>query len=111
VSTLVGDPYQEARATEGADVSILSTSNWTKVSSEHVSNCLEEKFLRDLKESAKDHREVAMRENLPKTATSSDASSKPTFLSKAVKFIAPWKKLSSTKSGVSTPKLDEDSKH
>jgi len=107
VSTLVGDPYQEERATEGADVSILNTSDWAKVSSEYVSDRLQEKFLRDLKESAKDHREVAMSKKMSKTTTDyQDYTAKPTFFSRAVKFIAPWKKVSSTKSVTSTPKLD-----
>ena len=98
VSTLVGDPYQEEKATEGADVSILNTSNWTKVSSEYVSDRLQEKFLRDLKESARDHRELAKT-----TSDYHEYTAKPSVFSRAVKFIAPWKKVSSTKS---TPKLD-----
>ena len=113
VSTLVGDPYQEETATEGADVSILNTSNWEKVSSEHVSDRLQEKFLRDLKESAKDHREVAMSKKVSKTfAFNTDELPKRGFtaklpiFSKVLNFSAPWKKVSLSKSVKVVPKLD-----
>ena len=111
VSTLVGGPYQEETATEGADVSILNTSNWKEISSEQVSDRLQEKFLRDLKESAKQHREVAMDKKMSKTTAyyadeSLKVKSTAAKLSKALNFIAPWKKVSSTKSTIQAAKLD-----
>ena len=113
VSTLVGDPYQEETATEGADVSILNTSNWEKVSSEHVSDRLQEKFLRDLKESAKGQREVFMSKKVSNTSAfntdeplKEESAAKLPTLGKALKLFSPWKKVSSTKSAKAVPKLD-----
>ena len=104
VSTMIGDPYQEETATEGADVSILNTIDWAKVSKEEVLDRLHHKFLRDWRESAKDHREVAMSKALAKTASPSNpdkslpekATAKPKFLETAIKFFLPWIKKGST---------------
>jgi len=48
-STLVGDPFQETNATEGADVSLLNTSNWSKITPEETSQRLQNEFLSNLK--------------------------------------------------------------
>ena len=118
VSTMIGDPYQEETATEGADISILNTNDWAKISDQEVLDRLQHKFLRDWRESAKDHREVAMSKALAKTASPSTtttspstktaspsnpdellpekATAKPKFLNKAIKFFLPWKKKAST---------------
>jgi len=105
VSTIVGDPYQEEAATEGADVSILNTSNWAKISSKQVSDRLQKKFLRDLRESAKSHRETAITKALDKNTSEKPddiplqkATAKPTFIERAVKFFSPWKKAKSSSS-------------
>ncbi|XP_065893921.1 uncharacterized protein [Dysidea avara] len=115
VSTLVGDPYQEERATEGADMSILNTSNWTKITADQVSDRLQEKFLRDLKESAKSHTEVATGEKMPEKAihypdelSPGIPTARPTFLKKAMNFISPRKKDLPTKYSAPTPKLKLD---
>ena len=52
VSTLVGDPYQEERATEGTDVRICNTSNWKKISPQDALQKLEKKYFTSLKISA-----------------------------------------------------------
>ena len=51
-ATLVGDPFQERSATEGADVSICNTTNWNKISSEEVLQRLQNEYLVSLKGSA-----------------------------------------------------------
>ena len=51
-ATLVGDPYQEKRATEGADLQICNTSNWNKISDKELSESLQNKYFSDLKSSA-----------------------------------------------------------
>ena len=51
-ATLVGDPFQERGATEGADLSICNTINWSKVTSEEVSQRLQSEYLASLKDSA-----------------------------------------------------------
>ena len=97
VSTMVGDPYQEETATEGADVSILNTNDWVQISDEEVLDRLQHKFLRDWRESAKGHREVAMskalaKHNNPDELLPEEATAKPSFLNQAVKFFLPWRK-------------------
>ena len=52
VSTLVGDPYQEERSTEGTDVHVCNTSNWKKISSQDALQKLEKKYFTSLKKSA-----------------------------------------------------------
>ena len=52
VSTLVGDPYQEERPTEGTDVHICNTSNWKKISSQDAMQKLEKNYFTSLKISA-----------------------------------------------------------
>ena len=92
ISSLVGDLYHEERATEGAELSILNATNWTKVTADQVLHWLQEKSLRDLKDSAKSHTDGATGENtaerypelLPKTSTA-----KHIFFRKALNFISP----------------------
>jgi len=48
-STLVGDPFQETNATEGADVSLMNTCNWSKITPEETSQRLQYEFLSNLK--------------------------------------------------------------
>ena len=103
VSTLVGDPYQEEIATEGADMSILNTSNWTKITTDQVSDRLQQKFLRDLKESAKSHTKVATGKKMPEATMHypeellpGKSTAKPTFFRKALNFISTRTKASPT---------------
>ena len=58
VDTLVGDPFEEYGATEGADLAICNTSDWVKISPEVVSQRLQNKYLYNLKSCA-DNRTVA----------------------------------------------------
>jgi len=55
VGTLTGDSYEEKLATEGSDMHICNTSNWEKISSSEVLDRLHNKYLSDLKETAKSH--------------------------------------------------------
>ena len=52
VDTLVGDPFEEYEATEGADLAICNTSNWVKISPEMASQRLQNKYLYNLKSCA-----------------------------------------------------------
>ena len=52
VDTLVGDPFEEYEATEGADLAICNTSNWVKISPEMASQSLQNKYLYNLKSCA-----------------------------------------------------------
>ena len=109
VSTLVGDPYKDEKATEGADMSILNTKNWEKVSSECFSDRLQEKYFRYLKESAKDHRESAVKHEVGFSVMRASWIG-PTnilpYIGMGINFISPWKIASSTKSEKRGPKLD-----
>ena len=48
-TTLVGDPFEECGATEGADLDICNTSNWSKITAEEASQRLQSKYLGNLK--------------------------------------------------------------
>ena len=52
VDTLVGVPFEECEATEGADLAICNTSNWVKISQEEASQRLQNKYLYNLKSCA-----------------------------------------------------------
>jgi len=87
-TTLVGDPYQEQRATEGADLQICNTNNWNKISDKELSESLQNKYLSDLKSSATcveivQHAETSV---LPSV---SKPKSIPTFLKKVFKLDTP----------------------
>ena len=48
-ATLVGDPFEEREATEGADLSVCNTTNWKKITHEEVSERLQTEYLLNLK--------------------------------------------------------------
>ena len=47
-ATLVGDPFQECTATQGADIQICNASNWKKLTKEEVSQRLKNEYLSNL---------------------------------------------------------------
>ena len=49
VDTLVGDPFEEYGATEGADLAICNTSNWVRISQDMVLQRLRSEYLCNLK--------------------------------------------------------------
>ena len=48
-TTLVGHPFEENRATEGADIDICNTSNWNKVTPKEAFQRLQSQYLGQLK--------------------------------------------------------------
>ena len=52
--TLVDDPFQECRATQGADIQVCNASNWKKVTKKELNERLQSEYLRNLKISAKE---------------------------------------------------------
>lgn len=77
-ATLVGDPFQECAATEGADLEICNTSNWVKISQEEASQRLSNEYLSNLKSSAV--KKASAAENI-------ESRSNPTFFTKIVRFF------------------------
>ena len=51
-ATLVGDPFEESAPTEGADLEICNTSNWSKISQEEASQRMHDEYLCNLKSCA-----------------------------------------------------------
>ena len=47
-ATLVGDPFQECTATQGADIQICNASDWKKLTKEEVSQRLKNEYLSNL---------------------------------------------------------------
>ena len=52
-ATLVGDPFQECGATEGADLSICNTTNFKKITHEEMTQRLQSEYLLSLKDGAR----------------------------------------------------------
>ena len=105
VDTLVGEPFEEYEATEGADLSICNTSNWVKISQETASQRLQKKFLYNLKSCADDKivaaekdfsERYASAKNLGKkeghTKGHVQGSSKRSFFTKVVRLFRSSKK-------------------
>jgi len=96
-ATLVGEPFQEERATEGADLHICNTISWKEIADQEMSQCLQNKYLSDLKLSATCKEIVQNAEaSLPSAETSlpptvSKPKSKPKFLKKIFKLATPAK--------------------
>ena len=59
VTTLVGDPFEESSATEGADLDICNTSNWNKITPEKASHRIQSKYLGNLKVCAESKKSTA----------------------------------------------------
>ena len=105
VDTLVGDPFEEYGATEGADLAICNTSNWVKISPEMASQRLQNKYLCNLKTCA-DNRTVAAEKDYYEINASADilgekkrhtklhvqANSKRSFFTKVVRLFRSTKK-------------------
>ena len=105
VDTLVGEPFEEYEATEGADLAICDTSNWVKISQETASQRLQKKFLYNLKSCADDKIVAAEKDfseryssakNLGKkerhTKGHVQGSSKKSFFTKVVRLFRSSKK-------------------
>ena len=75
-ATLVGDPFKESDATEGADVEICNTSNWQKITNDELSQKLQSEYLCNLKEIAESKAGIAK--------TSVETEKKPNIFTKAV---------------------------
>jgi len=96
-ATLVGEPFQEERATEGADLHICNTISWKEISDQEMSQCLQNKYLSDLKLSATCKEIVQHAQaSLPSPETSllppdSKPKSKPKFIKKVFKLATPTK--------------------
>jgi len=96
VSTMTGVPYDEETATKGADLSIINTANWVKISSEELCGHLQQKFLRDLRDSAVHHKNLDTSDELPqKKAITQPSFSRtlsklfPTFSSTLSSIVSP----------------------
>ena len=89
-ATLIGDPFEDNSATEGADVDICNTSNWNKITPEEASHRLQSKYLSHLKACAKSQ-----------ASTAEAAKAKPkrnVFTRTVVRLLSPFKKGHSTTS-------------
>ena len=75
-ATLVGDPFKENDATEGADIDICNTSNWEKITNEELSQKLQTEYLCNLKEIAESKAGIAK--------TSVETEKKPNIFTKTV---------------------------
>ena len=75
-ATLVGDPFKERDATEGADVEICNTSNWQKITNDELSQKLQSEYLCNLKEIAESKAGIV--------ETSIEIEKKPNIFTKAV---------------------------
>ena len=80
-ATLVGDPFKERDATEGADVEICNTSNWQKITNDELSQRLQSEYLCNLKEIAESKAGIAK--------TSIETEKKPNIFTKAVIKLFP----------------------
>ena len=89
-ATLIGDPFEDNSATEGADVDICNTSNWNKITPEEAYHRLQSKYLSNLKACAKSQ-----------ASTAEAAKAKPkrnVFTRTVVRLLSPFKKGRSTTS-------------
>ena len=84
-ATLIGDPFKESSATEGADVEICNTSNWQKITTQQLSERLQSGYYHNLKENA---------ESKTSTAEANVLTEKrPNIFNKVVvKLFSPFKK-------------------
>ena len=84
-ATLIGDPFKESSATEGADVEICNTSNWQKITAQQLSERLQSGYYHNLKENA---------ESKTSTAEANVLTEKrPNIFNKVVvKLFSPFKK-------------------
>ena len=103
-ATLIGDPFKESSATEGADVEICNTSNWQKITTQQLSERLQSGYYHNLKENA---------ESKTSTAEANVLTEKhPNIFNKVVvKLFSPFKKnqpsTSQAKEEVPTVGVDE----
>ena len=103
-ATLIGDPFKESSATEGADVEICNTSNWQKITTQQLSERLQSGYYHNLKKNA---------ESKTSTAEANVLTEKrPNIFNKVVvKLFSPFKKnqpsTSQAKEEVPTVGVDE----
>ena len=103
-ATLIGDPFKESSATEGADVEICNTSNWQKITSQQFFERLQSGYLSNLKESAESNASIAEANVLTEK--------EPNIFTKAViKFFSSFKRsqqrTSTAKQQVPAVEIDE----
>ena len=105
VDTLVGVPFEECEATEGADLAICNTSNWVKISQEEASQRLQNKYLCNLKSCA-DSKTIAAEKDFSERCASAEnvgkkighaevhvqAKGKRSFFTKVVRLFRSHKK-------------------
>ena len=120
VDTLVGVPFEEYEATEGADLAICNTSNWVKISPEEASQRLQNKYLCNLKSCA-DSKAIAAEKNFNERYVSAknlgkkkgqtkvlvQANSKQSFFTKVVRLFRAGKKTQKQE----TPTVSEEEIH
>ena len=102
-ATLIGDPFKESSATEGADVEICNTSNWQKITTQQLSERLQSGYYHNLKENA---------ESKTSTAEANFLTEKrPNIFNKVVvKLFSPFKKNQSSTSEAKeeAPTVEDD---
>jgi len=89
-ATLIGDPFEDNSATEGADVDICNTSNWNKITPEEASHRLQSKYLGNLKACAESQASTA------EFNLAAKAKPQNVFTRTVVRLLSPFKKGSST---------------
>ena len=89
-ATLVGKPFQEERATEGADLHICNAISWKEISDQEMSQCLQDKYLSDLKSSAT-CKEIVKHVEISLPSPVTKPTSMPKFVKKVFKLATPTK--------------------
>ncbi|XP_065916153.1 uncharacterized protein [Dysidea avara] len=89
-ATLVGKPFQEERATEGADLHICNAISWKEISDQEMSQCLQHKYLSDLKSSAT-CKEIVKHVEISLPSPVAKPISMPMFVKKVFKLATPTK--------------------
>ncbi|XP_065914608.1 uncharacterized protein [Dysidea avara] len=111
-ATLVGKPFQEERATEGADLHICNTISWKEISDQEMSQCLQNKYLSDLKSSAT-CKEIVKHVEISLPSPVSKPTLMPKFVMKVFKLATPTKDSETsnipTQSEVNSAALIDDS--
>ena len=99
-TTLVGGPFVESSATEGADIDICNTSNWNKITPEEASHRLQSKYLGNLKACA-ESQTTAAEANI--ATIFRPAKTKRNFLTRTViRMVSPLKKGNPNKRNIKT---------
>ena len=91
-ATLVGDPFKDTSATEGADLDICNTNNWVKISPADVSQRIQHEYLTKLKSCADSNAADAT------AKVKAQAKHKTPFYAKVVRLFQPGKDAQATQS-------------